>query len=33
TDWGWKHQFDLDAMTQDILANLPAILDSFKPKV
>ncbi len=23
TDWGWKHDYDLDAMTQDILENLP----------
>jgi nucleoside-diphosphate-sugar epimerase len=31
-DWGWKHQFDLDGMTEDILTNLPAILDTFKSK-
>lgn len=21
-DWGWKHQYDLDAMTEDMLLNL-----------
>jgi nucleoside-diphosphate-sugar epimerase len=25
-DWGWKHQYDLDAMTKDILDHLPAYL-------
>ena len=28
-DWGWKHDFSLDAMTEDILENLPPILDKF----
>lgn len=27
-DWGWNPSFDLDSMTSDILANLPAILGS-----
>jgi nucleoside-diphosphate-sugar epimerase len=22
-DWGWHHDYDLEGMTQDILANLP----------
>ena len=28
-DWDWKHDFSLDAMTEDILENLPPILDKF----
>lgn len=32
-DWGWQHQYDLDAMTSDILAHLPALMDSFRTKV
>ncbi|WP_226388902.1 NAD-dependent epimerase/dehydratase family protein [Penaeicola halotolerans] len=28
-DWGWAHQYDLDAMTDDILANLPAYMKHF----
>jgi nucleoside-diphosphate-sugar epimerase len=26
TDWGWKHLYNLDLMTQDILQNLPAVV-------
>ncbi|GGZ40980.1 L-threonine 3-dehydrogenase [Echinicola pacifica] len=29
-DWGWKHKFDLETMTKEILANLPAQLAHFK---
>jgi nucleoside-diphosphate-sugar epimerase len=25
-DWGWKHAFDLSAMTEEILQHLPALL-------
>jgi len=25
-DWGWKHEYDLDKMTEDILENLPELL-------
>ena len=25
-DWGWNHQYDLNKMTQDILANLPGYM-------
>ncbi len=28
-DWGWRHQYDLNAMTDDILANLPAYMKHF----
>lgn len=28
-DWGWQHDFSLDAMTEDILENLPPLLDKF----
>jgi nucleoside-diphosphate-sugar epimerase len=27
-DWGWKPTFDLDAMTKEILTNLPALLET-----
>ena len=23
-DWGWKHNFDLDAMTKDMLEHVPS---------
>jgi nucleoside-diphosphate-sugar epimerase len=29
-DWGWKHEFDLQKMTEDILANLPEYMVNFK---
>lgn len=29
SDWGWTPQYDLDAMTDDILANLPDLLHQF----
>ncbi len=29
-DWGWQPEYDLTKMTEDILANLPALLDSFQ---
>ena len=29
-DWGWNPSFDLNAMTSDILENLPAIIEDFK---
>ena len=25
-DWGWEHSYDLDDMTEDILANLPEVI-------
>ena len=28
-DWGWKHEYDLKKMTEDILQNLPAYLVNF----
>lgn len=28
-DWGWKHEYDLKKMTEDILANLPAYMVNF----
>ncbi|MCH7399522.1 NAD-dependent epimerase/dehydratase family protein [Belliella sp. DSM 107340] len=28
-DWGWKHEYDLKKMTEDILSNLPAYLVNF----
>ncbi|MGW8121281.1 NAD-dependent epimerase/dehydratase family protein [Roseivirga echinicomitans] len=28
-DWGWSHDFSLDAMSEDILENLAPILDTF----
>jgi nucleoside-diphosphate-sugar epimerase len=27
-DWGWKPQFDLERMTEEILKNLPALLET-----
>lgn len=29
-DWGWKHEYDLQKMTADILENLPAYMVNFK---
>ena len=26
-DWGWKHAYDLDKMTEDILQNLPIVIE------
>jgi len=26
-DWGWKHSYDLDKMTEDILQNLPIVIE------
>jgi len=26
-DWGWKHSYDLDKMTEDILQNLPTVIE------
>ncbi|PWN05435.1 NAD-dependent epimerase/dehydratase family protein [Rhodohalobacter mucosus] len=28
SDWGWSHRFSLDAMTKDILANLPSVIEN-----
>lgn len=30
SDWGWQPEYDLAKMTEDILANLPELLDSFQ---
>lgn len=27
-DWGWKHEFDLDKMTKDMLQHLPEIIEN-----
>lgn len=29
-DWGWAHEFDLNKMTADIIANLPEFMVNFK---
>ncbi|MBS9522697.1 NAD-dependent epimerase/dehydratase family protein [Litoribacter alkaliphilus] len=29
-DWGWRHEYDLQKMTSDILANLPEYMVNFK---
>lgn len=29
-DWGWQPEYDLGKMTEDILTNLPELLDSFQ---
>ncbi|MBT0811227.1 NAD-dependent epimerase/dehydratase family protein [Litoribacter ruber] len=29
-DWGWQHEYDLQKMTSDILANLPEYMVNFK---
>ncbi len=29
-DWGWEHSYDLEKMTDDILANLPAFMEDLK---
>ena len=31
-DWNWQPAYDLEAMTQDILENLPAFLEKLEPK-
>jgi nucleoside-diphosphate-sugar epimerase len=28
-DWGWRHNFGLEEMTEDILKNLPAVAETF----
>lgn len=27
SDWNWQHEYDLDKMTEDILKNLPAVIE------